>query len=133
MVLHRRLRVLDTIEISESGYAGIDPLTQQRLFGRYGTQAQTILEGPPEELEPIESTPYVWGELRLAARQEGVVHLEDLLLRRVRLGLLLPQGAMGQMEKIAATARPELGWDDLRWKDELRRYQDLIRERFSLP
>ncbi len=42
--------------------------------------------------EAIPGTPYAWGELRWAARNEAVVHLDDLLLRRTRIGLLLPKG-----------------------------------------
>jgi glycerol-3-phosphate dehydrogenase len=40
----------------------------------------------------IPNTNVLWAELRWAARSEGVVHLDDLLLRRVRLGLLLAAG-----------------------------------------
>ena len=48
--------------------------------------------------------------------REGVVHLDDLLLRRVRLGLLLPHGGLADMDAIRAIAQPELGWDDARWR-----------------
>ena len=50
----------------------------------------------------------LWSELRLAARSEAVVTLADLLLRRVRLGLLLPNAGLDQVAKIRAIAQPEL-------------------------
>ena len=43
----------------------------------------------------IPGTETLWAELRWAARAEAVVHLEDLLLRRTRLGLLLRGGGAG--------------------------------------
>ena len=51
----------------------------------------------PEGVEPIDGTIALWSELRFAARDEAVVHLEDLLLRRARLGLLAENGGMNEM------------------------------------
>ncbi|MFN2145160.1 MAG: glycerol-3-phosphate dehydrogenase C-terminal domain-containing protein, partial [Anaerolineales bacterium] len=91
--------------------------------GRYGTDCPEILEkAAPDELGPIESTPYLWSELRWAARAEGVVHLDDLLLRRVRLGLLLPEGGQELLPKIRKIAQPELQWSDQTWQEEESRY-----------
>jgi glycerol-3-phosphate dehydrogenase len=87
----------------------------------------------PGELLPIEDTPALWGELLWAAREEGVVHLEDLLLRRLRIGLLLPQGALAIMDRIRDVVQPELGWDDARWKAEVAAYQTLWAKAYSPP
>ena len=107
---------------------------RQRLLGRYGADAPALVAAArPGELEPIAGTPYLWAELRWAARAEGVVHLEDLLLRRVRLGLLLPQGGLGQVDRIRAICQPELGWDDGRWAQEVAAYQALWRCCYGLP
>jgi glycerol-3-phosphate dehydrogenase len=38
---------------------------------------------PLPELSPVESSSNLWAEIRWAAKSEGIVHLEDLLLRRV--------------------------------------------------
>jgi glycerol-3-phosphate dehydrogenase len=85
-----------------------------------------------DELQPIESTPSLWAELRWAAHDEGVVHLDDLLLRRVRLGLLLPQGGVAHMDRIRAIAQPELGWTDERWKQEVEGYTQLWNRCYSV-
>ena len=51
-----------------------------------------ISESPAEELAPIGELPALWAELRWAARHEAVIHLDDLLLRRLRLGLTCKNG-----------------------------------------
>jgi glycerol-3-phosphate dehydrogenase len=74
----------------------------------------------------------LWAELRWAARDEGVVHLDDLLLRRVRLGLLLPQGGLSIMERIRTIAQLELGWSDDRWAQEVSDYTILWNRCYSV-
>jgi glycerol-3-phosphate dehydrogenase len=75
----------------------------------------------------------LWAEIRWAARAEGVVHLDDLLLRRVRLGLLESRGGLPLLERVRAIAQPELGWSDDRWAREAAAYELRWRECYSLP
>ena len=64
-------------------------------MGRYGAEACNLVEAAqPGELQPIAPSPSLWAESRWAARNEGVVHLDDLLARRVRLNINLPGGGM---------------------------------------
>ena len=79
----------------------------------------------PSLLGSIGDSLATWAELVHAARHEAVVHLEDLLLRRVRLGFLLPHGGLDQMDRIRALAQPALGWDDARWASEQQAYAQL--------
>ncbi len=78
----------------------------QRLIGRYGQHAKTLLDqASEEERKPIESTAFCLAECRWAARNESVLHLDDLLLRRTRLGLVLEKGGEAlfpEMQKICA-------------------------------
>ena len=112
----------------------LDPSHARRILGRQGTDAAAFLAAARrEELREIPGTRTLWAELRWAARAEGVVHLDDLLLRRVRLGLLLPGGGMSLMEEFRAVCRQELGWSDLRWDEEAAAYGRLWRARYSLP
>jgi glycerol-3-phosphate dehydrogenase len=76
-------------------------------------------------------SPSLWAELRWAARNEGVVHLDDLLARRVRLNINLPGGGMGEMEKIRKIVQPELGWNNDRWEQETERYQQMWKDYYS--
>jgi glycerol-3-phosphate dehydrogenase len=61
------------------------------------------------------------------------VRLDDLLLRRVRLGLLLPRGGQDCLERIRQIVQPELGWSDSRWEQEASAYADLWQRSYSLP
>ena len=93
------------------------------LLGRYGVETPQLLETAGDgELESIGSLPNVWAELRWAARAEGVVHLDDLLLRRLRIGLTLPNGGMDHMPRIRSLVQSELSWDDGRWEQEVQAY-----------
>ena len=85
------------------------------------------------ELATIAGSQTLWAELRWAARVEAVMHLEDLLLRRTRLGLLLRQGGVELLPRIRAICQAELGWDDQRWLAEEAAYLDLWRRHYSLP
>jgi glycerol-3-phosphate dehydrogenase len=94
------------------------------LSGRYAINTSLLLESAqPGELEHIEDTPNLWAELRWAARSEAVVHLEDLLLRRVRLGLVASGGGMDLLPGIRSIVQPELGWDNERWQSEEQAYR----------
>ena len=97
----------------------LDPLTLAYVTGRHGNETAEVLTTAKQgELERIEQVPNLWAELRWAAREEGVVHLEDLLLRRIRLGLLLPQGGRDRLGRIRDIVQPELGWSDEHWQQE---------------
>lgn len=107
---------------------------RRRLLGRYGNEAAGLVAAAqPGELAAIPGTPALWAELRWSARAEGVAHLDDLLLRRVRLGLLLPHGGADQLPRIRAICQPELGWDDARWEAEEAAYRALIAAAYGLP
>lgn len=126
-----RQRVLDQIDIHP--IEQLSPIAQARLFGRYGADTPDLLNAArPDELHPIGTSPALWAELRWAARAEGVVHLDDLLLRRVRLGIIAPQGGLPLLDRIRAIAQPELGWDDERWHVEAMNYARLWKESYSI-
>lgn len=104
----------------------MDPPALLRLVGRYGADApELIAAAGRDELTPVGETSALWAELRWAARAEGVVHLDDLLLRRVRLGLVLPHGGVECMERVHAIVQPELGWSGDRWAREAAAYEKL--------
>ncbi len=125
---------LNPVYVALPGGEYLDERTRRRLLGRYGAQAaQLVAAAHPGELEPIPGTAALWAELRWAARAEAVAHLDDLLLRRVRLGLLLPQGGASLLPRIRAVCKAELGWDDGRWRAEESAYRELIRCCYSLP
>jgi len=78
----------------------------------------------PAELAPV--TPDVdvcAAEIRAHGRWNAVLHLEDLLLRRIRLGMWRPELARELAGPAAEQLARELGWDASRAADELDRFE----------
>ena len=105
-----------------------------RLVGRYGPlAARFVAEMPASELVPIGGTDTLVADLRWAARHEAVVRLEDLLLRRTRLGIVLPDGGSAQVELIKRTVQAELGLSDEAYAEAWSTYLQLVRSSYGLP
>ncbi|MYM40792.1 glycerol-3-phosphate dehydrogenase/oxidase [Duganella qianjiadongensis] len=105
-----------------------------KLQGRYGALTEQVLAAAQEgELALIGGTETCWVQLRWAARCESVQRLEDLLLRRSRIGLQVRQGGLAMMARIRAICQPELGWSDQRWDAEQAAYVALWNKHYSLP
>ncbi len=124
-------RVLDPLP-PETDMFEVPPEMRLRLLGRYGSEAYKLVEAArPAELTQIGPSPALWAELRWAARSEGVVHLDDLLARRVRVNINLPVGGLGELARIREIVQPELGWSDQRWEAEAGRYRGIWNEYYS--
>ncbi|MBK6294245.1 MAG: glycerol-3-phosphate dehydrogenase/oxidase [Rhodoferax sp.] len=107
---------------------------RHRLAARYGYRGADLATDATEtELQTIPGTHTLWLELAIAARHEAVLHLDDLLLRRTRLGLLLPRGALDHLPRIRDLCEPHLQWSEARWATEIARYQALIAAHYQLP
>jgi glycerol-3-phosphate dehydrogenase len=114
--------------------ASIAPDTRRRLYGRYGQQADPILDYCLENnAETIPETNILWGEVAHAAKNEQVRRLTDLLLRRVRLGLVAKDGGSMYLEKIDSLCRSSLGWDETRWEAEKAHYLETWRKFYGPP
>ena len=132
--LDDQVPVLDAVDVALPVKNHLDERARQRLLGRYGADAPALVAAAEAgELEAIPGTQTLWAELRWAARAEGVMHLDDLLLRRVRLGHLLPEGGKALLPRIRAICQPELGWDDARWEEGEAAYLALWHSAYSLP
>lgn len=111
-----------------------DPQRAQRLLGRYGDQALQILQlGSEQERQPLANTAFCLAELRWSCRNEQIVHLDDLLLRRSRIGLLLPGGGQAIAASIQQICQQELQWSDDHWQQEWQRYLQLWQQYYSVP
>lgn len=107
---------------------------QRRLLGFYGKDLSLLAQCAKEgDWELVPGTQTYWAQVRFAAQTENVRHLDDLLLRRTRLGLFLPKGAEAEKDRIQTICREELGWDENQWQQEWHRYIGLWREAYSLP
>jgi len=127
-----RQRVLSPPPVDVEFPAELSPAARLRLLGRHGQNTTALIQsGKANEFQGIGGTPALWAELRWAARSEAVVHLDDLLLRRTRLGLLLPRGGKDCFQSIRAVVQPELGWEEARWETEVTTYLDLWQRCYS--
>ena len=128
----RRMPLLDTPPIAPP--TEMDTETWRWLLGRYGKDAPAVIaSASPEMWARVGDTPFRWAEVWWALQREQVVHLDDLLLRRVRVGLLLPDGGMRFLAHIKPWCQRWLGWDDARWQAEVQRYQELLRTVYQGP
>jgi len=113
---------------------GLDPTTWRRLYGRYGRIAEEMIAGADnKDLVPIDGTHTLWAELPLLAENEQVRHLSDLLLRRVRVGLLAQNGGKHFLDRIQSLCETSLPWDQARWIAEKQLYIEHWDSYHSIP
>lgn len=118
MVLPDRL---DSRQKEQLARLGLAAVVVEGLSRRLGASALALTVGsPPEALRPVEETFGITpAEVLYHVRFSAVVHLSDLLLRRVRLGLWQPQRCLEVAEELRPTIRRALGWSLARWRREL--------------
>lgn len=68
--------------------------------------------------------------VRVALTEEWVEHLDDLMMRRTRLGLVLKDGGESVFPKIRELCL-EAGWSAERFEAEASRYRVLVKEHYS--
>lgn len=104
-----------------------------RLRGFYGQALPVVLAEPDWQPVGDAGVGLVWAEVVWACRHADVVHLDDLMLRRTRLGLTLPHGGRALLPEVKARCQEVLGWDDTRWQKESERYLAIWNSAYSLP
>jgi glycerol-3-phosphate dehydrogenase len=101
----------------------IPPSSVERLASAYGTRAGEVLEllaDRPALREPLaEDLPYLAAEAVYVAREEMVIHLEDVLFRRTHLALEIDEGLEEAVRLAGRLVGQELGWDDARRSREI--------------
>ena len=129
-------KVFSNIAPTSAKFAQLPLHLQVRLQGFYGRQLDTLLElAHEDDLAYVADSNTIWAEVRFAARHEQVIHLDDLLLRRSRLGLILTNGAMTPLisDRLKQICQQELGWDEQKWQQEVERYTQLWQRYYHLP
>jgi glycerol-3-phosphate dehydrogenase len=100
---------------------GIDAESAKWLMRRHGVrvaQVFRIVEGAPQlAARIVPELPFIHADLLLCARDEMVLHLSDLLRRRMPL-LILAQLDPAEVRRLAELVAPELGWDAARIAQE---------------
>lgn len=86
------------------------------LLDRYGAEVQDVLDLIDQDAswgKPLEHAPmFLRAEVLLAVRYEGALHLEDVLMRRVRLDLEQRDRGLAAADEILDIMAPELGWSE---------------------
>ena len=129
-------KVFSNIAPTNAKFATLPLALKERLLGFYGRQLDALLElAHDDELTYVTDSNTIWAEIRFAVRFEQVIHLDDLLLRRTRLGLILPHGAMTPLisDRLKQICQQELGWDEEKWQQEVERYIQLRQRYYHLP
>lgn len=107
----------------------------KRLRGLYGNHHISLAKQcvDPRKWEKIGATRFAWQELIWSCQNEQICYLDDLLLRRTRIGLLLPNGGANYQSEIEAICKEHLGWSSEIWRQQWQRYQQIIREHYGIP
>jgi glycerol-3-phosphate dehydrogenase len=133
-VVDRKSPVFSEIRQTPARDYGLSPETWRRLYGRYGKAADALVQAAhSDDLSIIAGTHTLWAELPYVAKHEQIRHLDDLLLRRVRIGLLTPQGGKAYLKRIQKLCKNALPWDRRRWKKEINRYLAKWNHAHALP
>lgn len=125
-------QALDTFNPAQE-IEGVEADVARRLWGRYGAAAPQVAASFRDLLAAVPGTPYIWAELAWATGHEPVCHLDDLLLRCFRLGILLPDGGQSLLPRIKSLLKKNLGWGDERWNEEAERYRRIWATAHGLP
>lgn len=103
------------------------------LFGRYGTRAADLVEHFVEHGD--KSLKHHWSyshqEIVFLAREEKIIHLEDLVLRRTnlaKLGELTP----ALLAELASVLRVPLDWSERRCKEEIERTVRVLQDKHGV-
>jgi glycerol-3-phosphate dehydrogenase len=128
----------ESLLLDEDGLVSIvgGKLTTFGPMGRRAADAALRYLGDVPRRQPGSARPVdTEGEVHplIAAAAESVVHLDDLLLRRTRLGLTSPDGGLAALRAVRSAVQQVLGWDDARWTAEEDRYLDLWNRYYSPP
>lgn len=95
---------------------GWDAARVEHLLERYGAELADIIaliKEDPSLGTPLAQAPqFLRADVAMAVRAEGALHLEDVLVRRVRLDLEATDRGLSAADEILEIMAAELGWDE---------------------
>lgn len=100
---------------------------QLRKQPRMLANAVTVPEGLESPAGAVSAEHLNATLLRWLVAQEQPVHLDDLLLRRTRIGNLTADGGRGWVRNNQALLQQVLGWDEERFSEESNRYDQILK------
>lgn len=106
---------------------GWDAARLEHLTHRYGSELPALLalvDADGSLGEPLAACDwYLKAEVAFACRYEGALHMEDILIQRVRLNSSTPDRGASAVDEVAAIAAPLLGWTPERAEHEKANYR----------
>lgn len=103
-----------------------------RLQKTFGDKALDIYQNDEWiSMGYVDNTDILWAELFYSAKYEQVVHLEDLLLRRSRIGLVMPDGGVSCLDKLEEFLIKDLKLEQTFVEEERKNYLKLWEEAYS--
>jgi glycerol-3-phosphate dehydrogenase len=107
---------------AQADHLGIAPDIAKWLIRRHGKRVEEVLRGiagDPRLAERIEPTlPFIYADLLFCARNEMVIHLDDLLRRRMPL-LILAHRSEDKLSQLAEIVAATMGWDESMKQQEI--------------
>lgn len=101
-------------KLTQARRLGIDTESAKWLMRRHGARIERVFnlveETPQLAARIVSDLPFIYADLLLCARDEMVVHLRDLLRRRLPL-LILAKVNETDLVHFAGLLAPALGWD----------------------
>ena len=120
---------------AQASRLGIDQECAKWLIRRHGKRVEEVLrsmEDDPRLAERIApGLPFIYADLLYCARNEMVIHLNDLLRRRMPL-LILAQLSEDTLRRIAETVAPVMGWDEAAIDREIEACRGVIHHALQL-
>ncbi len=115
---------------SRAELAGLTVEQMEHLLHRYGTLVTDLLEiiaENPSLARPVEGAPgYLSVEIVYAASHEGAMHLDDVLTRRTRISIEVPDRGISAARPVAGLIAATLGWDQERIDREVSAYASRV-------
>ncbi len=110
---------------------GLPVATVEHLLGRYGTlvgELFDLIAAQPGLAEPLQGAPeYLRVEAHYAVSHEGALHLDDVLTRRTRISIEVPDRGEAAAREVADLVAPLLGWDAAHADREVEHYRLRVR------
>jgi glycerol-3-phosphate dehydrogenase len=115
---------------------GLSRDVTRQLVDRHGTEAEAVI-ALGRELDLVRplgpGIPQLEAEVAWAARHELARSLDDILSRRMRLSMLLPDRGASIAARVDTIAGAELGWDPDSTEARVAAYLDGARREYDLP
>jgi glycerol-3-phosphate dehydrogenase len=106
--------------------SALEPQLASAMARRLGSLAWTAVQYADDssELQPLlDDLDLCAAEVRAHLRWGAVLHLEDLVIRRTRVGMWQPARVADLLPRLRQAVLAETGWDGPRWERELERLE----------